>query len=54
MVAFSTMVWSSIDSENSMALLCTAAKATTVASTSSWLEGEIHSLVIEFWKNIGL
>jgi uncharacterized repeat protein (TIGR03803 family) len=58
MVAFLTTAWSSIDSETSTAQRFTAAKTTTVASTSSRLEAaatwEIHSLLAESWQNIGL
>jgi hypothetical protein len=49
---------SSIDLETSTALLCTLMKPTTVTPGSSGLEGdstwEIHSLLFESWKNIGL
>ena len=58
MVVFPTTAWWSIDSETSTARLCTAARTTTVASTSSRVEAaatsEIRSVLVESCKNIGL
>jgi hypothetical protein len=53
-----TVLHTRFDSETSTAQRFTAAKTTTVASTSSRLEAaatwEIHSLLAESWQNIGL